>query len=314
MAEAAVGKRIKISKIKQQIMLAVLGASLVFGVSVVFVIYFVKFIVFNSTVIEEKDTAIANYYQAIKNVGICESKDKNGLLSDKELSECDPDSIDVASLSDTLRYNVLIDMADNNNLESVARESQEKCYNQTTGKKIDWSQEYLNAKTDEEKSDKFNMLKMCSSLRVIPDALPAQKNDTALLASMNQIFLLSGFQPESLSPSSSAETSPIQGIEVIPVSVSVENTTLGTTKLLQNMENSIRSFSFQSATITWSGEEQGQAKLKLQGSALAFYTEEVGVAETEKTIYASKEAKKSGGSTSIKTVEETVKDKTGVDV
>ena len=291
MAEAAVGKRIKISKIKQQMMLAVLGASLIFGVSVVFCIFFVKYIIFNTTVINEKDKAISNYYVAIKNAGVCQPKDKSGKFSDKDLEQCDPNDIDVTSIPDTLRYNVLIGMTENNNLESVARESQQVCYD-SEGKKRDFSKEYLNAKTDSERTEKMNMLKMCSSLRVIPDALPAQKNDPALLGSMNQIFLLTGFQPESLAPSVTAEASPISGIEVIPVSVSVENTTLATTLLLQNMEKSIRSFSFQSATITWEGEAQGQPRLKLQGSAFAFYTNQINASETSKTVYASKDARK----------------------
>ena len=46
--EVAVGKRIKIDKTKQQIMLLVLGASLVFGVCLVFSVFFIKYINFNT--------------------------------------------------------------------------------------------------------------------------------------------------------------------------------------------------------------------------------------------------------------------------
>ena len=54
MVEVAVGKRIRITKIQQQMMLAVLGASLVLGAALVFSIFFMKYIIFNTTVIKEK--------------------------------------------------------------------------------------------------------------------------------------------------------------------------------------------------------------------------------------------------------------------
>ena len=66
MAEAAVGKRIKISKMQQHMMLAVLGASLVFGISVVISIFFIKYIVFYTKVIDAKDQSISNYYKALE--------------------------------------------------------------------------------------------------------------------------------------------------------------------------------------------------------------------------------------------------------
>ena len=112
MAEAAVGKRIKISKMQQHMMLAALGTSLVFGVSLVFSIYFMKYIIFNTTVIDEKDKSISNYYTAIKNVGICTTKNKDGKFSDKDLKKCNPESIDADELPGTLRNNVLIGMTE----------------------------------------------------------------------------------------------------------------------------------------------------------------------------------------------------------
>ena len=42
MKDIAFGKRIKISKAQQQVILAVLGASLVFGVCVVLTIFFIR--------------------------------------------------------------------------------------------------------------------------------------------------------------------------------------------------------------------------------------------------------------------------------
>lgn len=294
MAEKAVEKRIKISKIQQQIMLAVLGTSLVFGVCLVFSIFFIKYIIFNSTVITEKDQAIEDYYSAIKNVGICIDKNGDGKYTDRELEQCVPEDIAVEDIPDTLRYNTLVKMSENSDLESVARDSLEICYDDD-GKKLDFTKSYQAATTEEERAQQLYMLKMCSSLRVIPDALPASQNEAALLSSMNQIFLLSGLQPESLSPSSSGAVSPINGLEVIPISVSIENTATNTTKLLENMEKSIRAFYFTSASISWSGEEAGGTNLELSAQAYAFYTNEIEATETQKTIYASKEARKGTG-------------------
>ena len=307
MAEKAVGKRIKISKIQQHIMLAVLATSLVFGVCLVFSIFFVKYIIFNTTVINEKDKAIDGYYSAISNVGICIDKNKDGKYTDKELQECVPEDIAVEDIPGTLRYNTLVEMSENTDLESVARDSLSSCYD-GDGKKLDFTKAYQAASTEEERAQQLYMLKMCSSLRVIPDALPAFQNGEALLSSMNQIFLLSGLQPEALSPSSSGAVSPIAGLEAIPISVSIEDNITKATRLLENLERSIRSFYFTSASIAWRGVDVGGGtNLELSAQALAFYTNEVEAAETQKTIYASPEAKKaSGTSASVNAVDATV--------
>ncbi len=320
MAEAAVGKRIKISKMQQHMMLAALGTSLIVGVSAVFAIYFTKWIVFNTQVIDEKDKSIANYYTAIKNVGICTTKNKDGKFSDKDLKECNPEQIDANELDGTLRKNVLIGMTEeNNDLESVARDSQSNCYGENN-RKIDFKKQYEDAasiedesRRDQARENAFYMLKMCSSLRVVPDALPASRNDVALLSSMNQIFLLSGLEPEALAPSKGSEQSPVTGLETIPVTVSIKDNVQNTTKLLQNMERSIRAFSFQTAMISWREEGDAGQILELSAQALSFYTERIKASETSKTIYASKEAKKKGGSTGVKTVDDVVEEKTGMD-
>lgn len=290
----AVGKRIKITKIQQHMLLAALGTSLVFGVSLVFSIFFTKYIIFNTKVIDEKDKSIANYYTAITNAGVCK-KTTNGKYSDKDLRECDPASLDATELPGTLRYNILVGATNDNNLESVARDSQDICYDEN-GQKRDFIESYIDADTDEGRAAELYKIRLCSSLRVIPDALPSQQNDAALLSSINKIFLITGFDPDALSPSKTSEPSPVTGLQVIPVSISVKEDAVRTTKLLQNMEKSIRAFSFQTATITWSGIENGMPKLDLSAQAYAFFTDKITASETTKTIYASKEAKTKGGS------------------
>lgn len=298
MAEAAVGKRIKITKIQQQQMLAILGASLVFGVSLVFAIYFVKYINFNSRVIAAKDESINNYYTAITNVGICKKTNENGTYSDKDLEDCDPSKIDINELSGTLRYNILIGMTENDNLESIARDSQQKCFGPNK-RKIDYTAEYRDAKTEEQRQQALYMIKLCSSLRVIPDALPSRQNDEALMSSINQIFKEANQQPESLSPNKSTEVSPIASLNVIPVSLKVESTASETTALLQAFEKSIRPFSFQSATISWGVSDEGVPGLNLTASAYAFYTDEVTMSESTETLYATNEAKSATNGTSV---------------
>ena len=230
MSELILTKRVRMNKIRQQITLIVLAASVCFGICMVLSIYFIKYMSFNSKVIASRDTSINNYYQTIKNVGICEDTDKDGKYNDKELAKCDPNKVDVSKMANTLRYNALVTMANNTNLESIARDGQKSCFDENKNH-IDYSKLYLNSKNDNEKAYNLKMIKMCSALRVIPDALPAQKNDEALLASINQIFLLSGFEPEQLSPGNSYKNSGIPGVSIIPVSISVKKDEKDTMKV-----------------------------------------------------------------------------------
>jgi hypothetical protein len=300
MAEMAVGKRIRINKIQQQMMLAALGTSLVLGVSQVLSVYFIKYINFNMQVIDEKDKSINAYYTTIKNVGICKTKNKDGKFSDKDLKECNPEAINAADMPGTLRNNVLIGMSEkNNDLESVSRsKTQNSCY-ASDGKRIDFVAKYTEASSisDPEEREKardnaFYMLRMCSSLRVIPDSLPASKNDVALLSSLNYIFSVSGKQqPESLAPGGMA-ASPVPGLEAMSVSVTNKGDAKAITSLLQNIERSIRTFDFQSATISWNESEDNSQTLELTAQALAYYTNRIEATESTKTIYANKEVAK----------------------
>lgn len=287
MAEVAVGKRIRINKLQQQIMLAVLGASLAFGVCLVLVIFLTKFIIFNTKVISEKDKAIDSYYGAIKNVGICIDNNKDGKYTDNELDKCQPNEIDVADIPGTLRYNVLVNMTENNALESVARDSHSDCYD-TSGNKIDFGKRYDDATTDEEREHNMYMFKVCSSLRVIPDALPASYNAEALMSSVNKIFLISGLQPDGLMPDSGGASFSNNGVSLvaIPITLTVKQPATKAQALLDNFYKSIRLFSFKSANYKWSNQ------LEVSATGEAYYTNQVKASETTKTVYASKEARK----------------------
>jgi len=182
-------------------------------------------------------------------------------------------------------------MANNTNLESIARDGQKSCFDEHKNR-IDYSKLYLNSKNDNEKAYNLNMIKMCSALRVIPDALPAQKNDEALLASINQIFLWSGFEPEQLSPGNSYKSSGIPGVSTIPVSISVKKDEKDTMKVLSNLEKSIRSFNIESAQIKWSSNlSTKSSKLELTAQGAAYYTKGAAVREKDTTVYASTKAR-----------------------
>lgn len=292
MATNTSGKRFRISKIQQQMMMAVLGASLVLGVSIVVSVYFIKYMNFNAKVIQKRDEAIANYEQAIKNVGICKSANKDGKFSDKELAACNPQTIDVNSIPGTLRYNVMVNMANNTDLESVARESQKQCFDENH-KRIDFTAAYSKATSDDERSYDLKMMKMCSALRVIPDALPAQKNDEALLASLNQIFLLSGFEPEQLSPGTNYKQSRVTGVSTIPVALTVKRNEAETMSIISNIEKSIRAFDISSAQIKWgSNAGNGNTNLELLAQGAAFYSAETTVQEKNEVVKAKEEKTK----------------------
>lgn len=285
----AFAKRLKISKTQQETLIIVLIAAVVLGVSGVLAIFFGKYIGFNSKVIEAKDTAISDYEKTITNIGLCKGADKEGHFSDEALAKCNPNTLDSTSMPGSLRYNVMVNMAKNADLESVARDSQSDCYD-ADGKKIDFQKKFDETDNDEEKARDLSMLKMCSALRVIPDALPAQANEEALMSSLNEIFNRSNWVPESLSPSGNV-VSGTEGLSTIPVSLSVEAGSDVTMNVLTNIERSIRTFDLQTATISWSSQD----KLTLQSQGVAYYTNNGDIVENNKTVYASNSARKKAG-------------------
>lgn len=284
-AKLAQGKRAKISKAQQYTMLEVLGASLVLGTCIVFAIFLIKYIKFNTTIISEKNDAIAAYDQTIRNVGICVDTDKNGRLNDKELEDCKPNEVSLEKVVGSLRYNVLSTMAQNEDLESVARLRNENCYD-ANGERIDFQKLYELSTDEHEKQQYLQSSKICSALRVIPDALPAQKNTEALMASLDQIFILTGWEPERLTPRDDVVRNEIEGVDVIPVTLRVEGPDSTVMSVLNNIEKSVREFNISSATAEWTN--QG---ISLQASAHAYFLSEIPEIETTKTLYASRKAR-----------------------
>ena len=140
---------------------------------------------------------------------------------------------------------------------------------------------YNDAKTTSELVFASNLIQSCSALRVIPDALPAYQNEEALLSSLNKIFLISGWEPDSLSPSgTSGKSSFGNNLYEISVRLSVESNTATTVTFLDNIERSIREFNITRATIEWGSNDT----LILNAQATAYYTTPTTIEEASKTI------------------------------
>lgn len=281
--EIAIGKRAKISEAQQNMILSVLIASVFLGIAISLVTHFIQQISFNAKVIMAEDQAIVAYSDVIKSTGVC-TKPKGDVYTAEELKKCDPDSIVVSQIPNTLRSNILENLAANKALNSVQKEGDSSCINPETNKDYTFkelNEIYKNASGSEQLNSASQLIKKCSALRVIPDALPAFKNEEALLASLNKLFIISGWEPESLSPSGSSSTTSIgTNMNTLSLSLSVEANSTTTMKVLNNIERSIREFNIERATIGWGSNDS----LILHAQASAFYTGESKITETTKTI------------------------------
>ena len=289
--EIALSKRAKISQAQQYMLLAVLGASLFLGAAISLVLHFIHQISFNAGVISEEDQAIVAYSNTIKGIGICK-KPSGEVYTDEELKKCKPDSIDVSSVPGSLRANILEKMAANEALNSVPKEDTSECINPSTKKNFTYSEMmelYNSAENSEQRQAASGLIQICSALRVIPDALPAFKNEEALLSSLNKIFLISGWEPNSLSPTGGSSASSVnKNLSTFSVGLSVEADSATTSRFLDNIEHSIREFDIKSATIEITGDNM----LKLNAQADAYYTSPSTLAETSKVIKSGDNEKK----------------------
>ena len=283
----ALTKKIEISKAQQVMLVFVGGASLAIGATIVVAINFIKYIGFNTKVIAGKDDSITGYSRFISASGTCRKPaSKDGVYTSAELKKCEPNTVRAEEVGDSLRGKILIDLASDQNLESVARDASDCLAGMTYSEMLE---KYQDATIRDEKDKLLNMIKTCSALRVIPDALPAGKNTESLLASLNQIFNISSWTPETLAPSGSGgKVEDSATLSSIPVSLSIQTKGETTISILNNIEKSIREFNIVNAKIEWANADE----IYLDAEAEAFYVEPETVAETTKTIKASTPKKK----------------------
>lgn len=264
------GKRLKISKAQEYMILAVLGAAIFLGSAIAVVINSINKISFSANVIATQDQSIVSFSDTIKNIGIC-PKPSGQVYNDGELKNCTPNNVIASSVPNTLRSNILENVASNKALASVPNTNNENCTNPWTGKKYTYKEledNYNKAESEEAKIAAVGLIKSCSALRVIPDALPAFKNEEALLASIDKVFRDSGTEPESLSPNDETAIAPF-GINLytMDITLGIEAGTGIIHRLLNNLEYSIRNFNIRTATITWSSDDS----IELKGAATAYY-------------------------------------------
>ena len=284
--EKPTGKRLKISEAQQHTLLAVLGASVFLGAAIAFVMSFTKQISFNAKVIGAQDQSISSYSNTITTIGICK-KPKGATYTDEEIKKCDPNNIDVSDIPGTLRSNILTNLANNAALNSVPKADDASCINQSTGKRYTYAElnKMFDDASDSNNEEEFTLsrqlMKSCSALRVIPDALPAYKNEEALLASLNQLFIDSDWEPESISPGGEITSANIgTNLNAVSVSLSIEASTSTTMTVLKNIERSIREFNVRRASIEFSGTNN----LELHAQATAYYMNPSAIQDSSITI------------------------------
>ena len=286
--EVAISKKLKISTAQQYILLSVLGTSLVLGVAIALLIHFYHLFNFNVKVISEQEKSIVSYSDLIKTIGVCE-KPSGSIYSDSELSKCDPENIDISKIPNTLRSNILTNLAANQALNSVPKIADSSCINPETNKNYTYKElndtynRAASSNNKEELASATQMIRSCSALRVIPDALPSFKNEEALLASLNQILILSDWEPEALSPSGEITAAPIgNNLNAMSVRLSVEADSATTMRVLNNIERSIREFNIEKASIEWGGDQS----LVLNAQATAYYMDKSSISQSNVTVTA----------------------------
>jgi hypothetical protein len=262
----AFGKWAKIDKAQRNMFLAVCAASVLLGVTVVGVVYFSKVIVFNGTLISEKDKIIKDYksiQESLKNIS-----------------------------------NQVDDLRNDEKLEVVSRKRANDCLSLSN---------LLSA--EEEKIDDIELARVCTALRVIPDAIPSKENVEATLASLNQLLLwsdgairiegLSGADVENSSSSdSSSDSSTGSSLQSIGASLSLNDTAARVHKALDTIEKSIRNYDIASASISFSGDSTDSDTIELSATFRAYYSNSVNIEKKTKTVCADKKSTKCTGKSS----------------
>lgn len=281
-------KRHYISKAQQMTLLEVLITSIILGACIVIANFLIKYINFNTKIITEKDKAIADYNSTIIGVGVCRDENRDGKLSDKELKACDPDTVSLNDVPNSLRYNIYESMAKNTDLESVARRRRVGgvCYDDDN-KEINFTARYNQAQNEEEREQALQGMRECSALRVISDALPEHQNTEALMSSLNQIFIEAKIEPESIAPRDEVVTSLIDGVNIIPVTLRMNGTGADVIRMLDAIERSIRVFDITSGIFQWS-----TSGINMRAEADAYYLDEGLELETKRTVRAADGSKK----------------------
>ncbi len=190
--------------------------------------------------------------------------------------------------------NQVNDLRNNENLEVVSRTRAADCMT-------------LTSKLDEEadKISDIELARVCTSLRVIPDAIPSKSNIEATLASLNQLLLwsdgsikiegLSGADVEGASLLDENGSPVNTTLSAIGASLSIDDTTARVHHALDTIENSIRNYDIASASITFSGDSTNSDSIELHSTFRAYYSSTVNIEKQSKKVCADDKSDKCTG-------------------
>jgi hypothetical protein len=157
----------------------------------------------------------------------------------------------------------------------------------------------LNLSKEANEDDELNnieLARVCTALRVIPDAIPSKENAEAALASLNQLLLWSdgAIQIEGMvgaevdaSTLYDENGSPVaNSLNVVGASVSLDDSATRIHKALDTIENSIRNYDIVSATISFSGDSVSADEIELNSTFRAYYSNAVNIESKTKKVCA----------------------------
>lgn len=269
----AFAKWAKIDKAQRNMFLAVCGTSIVLGVTLVSGLYFTKVISFNGKLIDEKDKIIKDYSSIQKSLSSI-SKQVDELRNNESL-----EAVSRTRAADCAKYSSLLNKSDEDSDSEVAS--------------IDEDIE-------------IELARICTALRLIPDAIPSKNNTEATLASLNQLLLWSdsSIQIEGLSASDSRSSVAFTDqdgrtvtttLQPIGAALSLDDTAEKIHRALDTIENSIRNYDISSASITFSGDSTSAEEIELRATFRAYYSNPVSIQKQTKKICADEKSEKCTG-------------------
>lgn len=267
----AIAKRAKISSAQKNMLIAVGVTSMLLGVTVVGVIYLMKKISFNSLVISENDATMKDLKDTQNNL---------------------------VTLSDAVK-----NLASNEKLEVVAMERDDIKCNRDVLRKIQ-------SEDGTYDTDNIEIVRTCSALRVIADTLPSSYNQEASNSSINWLLLHKNqdIKIEGISTADNITGYVITGddgnqmnLKTIGSSITINDSATKVSKAISSIENSIRNFDIESASIRWSSSDRGASDSTIEYSATyrSYYSDKVGLQKNTKLVCADKTSQKcmnAGGS------------------
>ena len=183
------------------------------------------------------------------------------------------------------------ELSDNEALEVVARTRSSDCAGLAISS--------LDANSSVEDVE---LTRTCTALRVIPDALPSQMNDEAMLASLNWLLLwsdpqlkidgISGTDVESVSLTDKDGNAKTSSLKPTGAAISLNDDSAKIHKALDTIENSIRNYDIASATISWAGGTTNERNvyipesIELNATYRAYYSDAMKIEKKSKKICA----------------------------